>query len=100
VEKVCVFLAGMVVLRAIIAVATWPAVLDAQREPVSRPAAGHQPHLTLEHATLHGGADRDDFVGVHALVRGLAAEIFRDVDDLLGMRVCRRRARARRSAPA
>ena len=39
-------------------------------------------HVALEDAALDRGADRDDLVGVHALVRLLAAERLGDVDHL------------------
>lgn len=42
----------------------------------------HVAHFALQHATLDRSADRDDFVGVNALVWLFAGELLRDVDDL------------------
>ena len=46
-------------------------------------------HLAGEHAALNGRADRDDLVGVDALVRLLAEQV---LDDLLHLRDARRAA--------
>ena len=62
--------------------------LDAERERRDV----EQQHVLLlagEHRALDRGADRDDFVRVHALVRLLAEEL---LDDLLDLRNARRAA--------
>ncbi len=42
----------------------------------------HVLHIALEHAALDGRADGDDFVRIDALVRFLAGELARGLDDL------------------
>ncbi len=54
---------------------------DAQRER-GDVEEEHVAHVALEHAALHGRADSDHLVRVHALMRGLAAEALRELDDL------------------
>ena len=41
----------------------------------------HVLHIAGQHAALDGGAHRHDFVGVHALVRGLAEELLHNLLD-------------------
>ena len=71
----------MVVLRGIIARGDVARGHDAEGER-SHVEQEHVADFALEHAALDGGADGDDFVGIDALVRLLAAEVLRDVDDL------------------
>jgi hypothetical protein len=40
----------------------------------------HVLHLALEHAALDAGADGDDFVRIHALMRGLVDQLVRGLD--------------------
>ena len=42
----------------------------------------HIADFALEDTALNRGADRDDFIGIHALMRSLPAKSFRDLDDL------------------
>ena len=70
--------------------------LDGERER-SHVEQEHVLHVALEHAALDGRADGDDFIRVHALVRLLADELARGLDDLAACGSCRRRARVRRS---
>ena len=49
----------------------------------------HVLDVALKNARLHGGADRNDFIGVHALVRLLAEQVF---DDFLHLRHARHAA--------
>ena len=55
--------------------------LDRQRER-RHVEQEHVLHVALEHAALDRRADGDDFIRVHALVRLLADELARGLDDL------------------
>jgi hypothetical protein len=87
VEKISLFLVGMVVLRD---QRRHHAAerLDAERQR-RHVEEEHVLDVAGEHAALRRRADRDDFVGVHALVRFLAEEL---AHHLLDLRHARRAA--------
>ena len=96
VEKTWLFAVGMVVLLSMILRGDAALRLDAERERRDVEQQ-HVLDLALQHAALDRRADRDDLVGVHALVRLLAE----DLRDLLAARAacasCRRPGSPRRS---
>ena len=99
VEKISDLRVGIVVLRSMSSREHAAQGLDAQRQ------RGHveQQHvldLALEHAALDGRADGDDFVRVHALVRGLVRPARARSPPPWACGSCRRPAPARRSCPA
>jgi hypothetical protein len=71
----------MVVLREIIGRRNVAGGHDAERQR-GDVEQQHVAHVALEDAALHGRADGDDLVGIHALVRRLAAEGLGDLHDL------------------
>ena len=78
VEKVWLFLVGIVVLRSISRVNTPPSVSMPSDSGVT---SSNRTSLTspLQHAALDGGADGDDLVRVDALVRLLAEQLLHDL---------------------
>ena len=88
VEKIWLFLVGIVVLRSIRRVNTPPSVSMPSDSGVT---SSSSTSLTspLQHAGLDGGADGDDLVRVDALVRLLAEQL---LDDLLHLRHARHAA--------
>ena len=88
VENISDFLVGIVVFRGMSTVVTPPNV----SMPSDSGVHVEQQHVLLlagQHSALNRGADRDDFVRVHALVRLLLEEV---LDDLLHLRNARRAA--------
>jgi hypothetical protein len=88
VEKISLFRVGIVVLRGMSVVITPPSVSMPSESGVTS-SSSRSFTSPREHARLHGRADRDHLVRVHALVRLLAEEL---LDDLLHARDARRAA--------
>ena len=78
VEKIWLFLVGIVVLRSISRVNTPPSVSMPSDSGVTS-SSSTSFDVALQHAGLDGRADGHDFVGVDALVRLLAEEALHDL---------------------